>query len=69
MKKPLGEWGADISKRVAGYSNVMRDVFGEDCGVGTRSAVGMGSLPGGLAVEIEALFLCGRMNLRCAKGT
>jgi enamine deaminase RidA (YjgF/YER057c/UK114 family) len=40
---------------INGYSDLMKDVFGE-IGVGTRSAVGMGSLPGNIAVEIEALF-------------
>ena len=34
----------------------MRDVFGDDAGVGTRSAVGMGSLPGNIAVEVECIF-------------
>ena len=33
-----------------------RDVFGEDAGVGARSAMGAGSLPLGVAVEIEAVF-------------
>ena len=33
----------------------MKDVFG-DAGIGTRIAVGMGALPGGIAVEIEAIF-------------
>jgi enamine deaminase RidA (YjgF/YER057c/UK114 family) len=42
-------------KVINGYSDLMKDVFGE-AGVGTRSAVGMGALPGGIAVEIEALF-------------
>ncbi len=40
---------------INGYSELMRDVFGED-GVGARSAVGMGSLPGNISVEIEAIF-------------
>ncbi len=40
---------------INGYSDLMKDVFG-DVGVGTRSAVGMGALPGNIAVEIEALF-------------
>jgi enamine deaminase RidA (YjgF/YER057c/UK114 family) len=40
---------------INGYSDLMKDVFG-DAGVGTRSAVGMGALPGGIAVEIEAIF-------------
>ena len=42
-------------KVINGYSDLMKEVFGE-IGIGTRSAVGMGSLPGGIAVEIEAVF-------------
>jgi enamine deaminase RidA (YjgF/YER057c/UK114 family) len=34
----------------------MADVFGEDAGVGARSAVGMGSLPNNIPVEIECIF-------------
>ncbi|AMV40438.1 RidA family protein [Planctomyces sp. SH-PL62] len=45
----------DQPKVINGYSDLMRDVFGE-AGVGARSAVGAGSLPGGIAVEIEAIF-------------
>jgi enamine deaminase RidA (YjgF/YER057c/UK114 family) len=45
----------DQPKVINGYSDLMKDVFG-DAGVGTRSAVGMGALPGGIAVEIEAIF-------------
>ena len=41
---------------INGCSELFRDVFGEDNGVGARSAVGMGSLPGNVAVEIEAIF-------------
>ena len=40
---------------INGYSKLMREIFGED-GVGARSAVGMGSLPGNISVEIEAIF-------------
>lgn len=40
---------------INGCSNLFREVFGED-GVGARSAVGMGSLPGQIAVEIEVIF-------------
>ena len=40
---------------INGYSNLLKDVFGED-GVGARSAVGMGSLPGNIPVEIEVIF-------------
>lgn len=41
---------------INGFSDLMVEVFGEQAGKGTRSAVGMGSLPGGIPVEIEALF-------------
>ncbi|MGI6339136.1 MAG: RidA family protein [Bacteroidales bacterium] len=40
---------------INGFSELMADVFGEDNGVGVRSAVGM-SLPQNIAVEIEAMF-------------
>jgi enamine deaminase RidA (YjgF/YER057c/UK114 family) len=45
----------DQPKVINGFSNLMKDVFG-DAGVGARSAVGAGSLPGGMAVEVEAVF-------------
>lgn len=41
---------------INGFSNLMVDVFGE-AGRAARSAVGMGSLPGNIAVEIEAILL------------
>ncbi len=41
---------------INGCSELFRDVFGEEAGVGTRSAVGVASLPLGVAVEIEAVF-------------
>ncbi|MCA9735506.1 MAG: RidA family protein [Deferribacteres bacterium] len=40
---------------INGYSQLMVDVLGEDRGKGARSAVGM-TLPGNIAVEIEAIF-------------
>ena len=40
---------------INGFSQLMADIFGEDYGVGVRSAVGM-ILPGNIAVEIEAMF-------------
>jgi len=40
---------------INGFSQLMADIFGEDNGVGVRSAVGM-VLPGNIAVEIEAMF-------------
>ncbi|OHB75493.1 MAG: hypothetical protein A2W31_18975 [Planctomycetes bacterium RBG_16_64_10] len=41
---------------INGFSELMRDVFGADAGVGARSALGAASLPADWAVEIEALF-------------
>ena len=46
----------DQPKVINGFSELMKDVFGEDAGVGARSAVGHNALPGGMAVEIEAIF-------------
>jgi enamine deaminase RidA (YjgF/YER057c/UK114 family) len=40
---------------INGFSQLMADIFGEDNGVGVRSAVGM-ILPGNIAAEIEAMF-------------
>jgi enamine deaminase RidA (YjgF/YER057c/UK114 family) len=45
----------DHPKVINGCSELFRDVFGEDAGVGARSAVGM-ILPGNIAVEIEGIF-------------
>lgn len=42
---------------INGCSEIFRDVWGEEKGVGVRSAVGMGSLPNNIPVEIEAQFL------------
>lgn len=41
---------------INGCSELFAKVWGEDNGVGVRSAVGMGSLPGNIPVEIEAMF-------------
>jgi enamine deaminase RidA (YjgF/YER057c/UK114 family) len=41
---------------INGCSEVFAEVFGEENGVGVRSAVGMGSLPDNIPVEIEAVF-------------
>ena len=41
---------------INGYSELMKAVFGDDEGVGARSAIGMGSLPSNMSVEIEAIF-------------
>ena len=41
---------------INGCSELFKDLWGDENGVGVRSAVGMGSLPGNVAVEIEAIF-------------
>jgi enamine deaminase RidA (YjgF/YER057c/UK114 family) len=45
----------DHPQVINGFSDLMVEVFG-DAGKGARSAVGMGSLPGNIAVEVEAIF-------------
>ena len=44
------------SQVINGFSDLMVEVFGKKAGTAARSAVGMGSLPVGIAVEIEAVF-------------
>jgi enamine deaminase RidA (YjgF/YER057c/UK114 family) len=41
---------------INGCSELFMQLLGEDYGIGVRSAVGMGSLPNNVAVEIEAIF-------------
>lgn len=41
---------------INGCSELFAKVWGEESGVGVRSAVGMGSLPDNIPVEIEAMF-------------
>ena len=41
---------------INGFSELMADIFGEDAGVGARSAVGMVALPMNIPVEIECIF-------------
>jgi enamine deaminase RidA (YjgF/YER057c/UK114 family) len=41
---------------INGCSELYAEVWGAEKGVGVRSAVGVSSLPGGVAVEIEAVF-------------
>lgn len=47
----------DHPKVINGCSELFADVFGSEHGIGARSAVGMGPLPGNIAVEIEGIFL------------
>jgi len=46
----------DHPKVINGCSELFAEVFGEADGIGARSAVGLGPLPGNIAVEIEAIF-------------
>jgi enamine deaminase RidA (YjgF/YER057c/UK114 family) len=46
----------DHPKVINGCSELFAEVWGPDCGVGARSAVGMGPLPGNISVEIEGIF-------------
>jgi len=41
---------------INGCSELFAKIWGDEKGVGVRSTVGMGSLPGNIPVEIEALF-------------
>lgn len=41
---------------INGFSELMADIWGIENGVGVRSAVGMGSLPDNIPVEVEAIF-------------
>lgn len=41
---------------INGCSELFAAVWGDDNGIGVRSAVGMGSLPNNIPVEIEAVF-------------
>lgn len=43
-------------KVINGCSELFAQIWGADHGVGARSAVGMGSLPGNISVEIEVIF-------------
>ncbi len=41
---------------INGCSELFAQLLGEDNGIGVRSAVGMGSLPNNVAVEVEGVF-------------
>ncbi len=46
----------DQPKVINGCSQVLKDLFGDENGVGARAAVGMSSLPAGSICEIEMIF-------------
>ncbi len=59
--KVLGMVNADPSFEkhpfiINGCSELFAEIWGKENGIGVRSAVGMGSLPDNIPVEIEALF-------------
>jgi enamine deaminase RidA (YjgF/YER057c/UK114 family) len=59
--KVLGMVNADPSFEkhpyvINGCSELFAEIWGRENGIGVRSAVGMASLPGNIAVEIEVLF-------------
>ena len=41
---------------INGFSELIAEIFGEENGIGVRSAVGMVSLPSNIPVEVEAIF-------------
>ena len=46
----------DNPKVINGCSELFAEVWGEENGIGARSAIGMGPLPSNIAVEIEVIF-------------
>lgn len=56
MVRATPEFGSH-SEVIDGCSELFIQVFGEEIGGHARSAVGMGSLPHGISVEIEAILL------------
>lgn len=46
----------DHPQVINGTSDLFREVFGDIAGVGARSAMGMGSLPGQIPVEVEMII-------------
>lgn len=42
---------------INGCSQLLADIFGQDNGIGARSAIGVNALPAGVTVEIEGIFL------------
>ena len=47
---------ADQPKVANGASDLMVEVFGREIGAHARAAVGVASLPGGVAVEVDGVF-------------
>ena len=47
-------------KVINGCSELFQEIWGEDFGVGVRSAFGVSGLPGNASVEIEGIFQLAR---------
>lgn len=50
---------ADQPAVVNGFTDLIVDIYGEERGLCARSAIGVAELPGGLAVEVEAIVELG----------
>ena len=48
--------GATKDGQPDGASQLLKDIFGDDNGVGARSAISAIELPGNISVEIEFIF-------------
>lgn len=46
---------ADQPAVANGYSEAIAELWGDDLGLSARSAIGVAELPGGMAVEVEAI--------------
>jgi enamine deaminase RidA (YjgF/YER057c/UK114 family) len=46
---------SDQPQVVNGFTEAIAELWGEERGVGARSAIGVAELPGGMAVEVEAI--------------
>jgi enamine deaminase RidA (YjgF/YER057c/UK114 family) len=55
MVNCTAEFG-EMPRVINGFSDLFVEVFGEERGRGARSAVGMGALPRGIAVEVEMVL-------------
>lgn len=45
-----------VAQVVNGASDLMRDVFGDEAGAHTRTALGVSAMPHGAILEVEAIF-------------
>lgn len=48
---------ANQPKVINGFSELMLSVFGQEIGAHSRSAIGVGSLPAGIPVEVEMMVM------------